>query len=251
MASIRLHDVMVDFPIYRGSSRSLRRLLFTLGSAGGAAHDDGHQMCIRALEGISLEFQDGDRVGLVGINGAGKTTLLRVLAGVYEPTSGAVSSQGRIATLFELGLGINQEFTGRENIFLRGYYMGLTPAEVEANLAEIEEFTELGDYLSLPVRTYSAGMRLRLAFATATCVHPEILLMDEWLLAGDGPFLNKARLRLENYVTRSNIMVLASHKLELLRQWCNRLILLHRGRVEAIGTPDEVLALYRQLMARS
>jgi ABC-2 type transport system ATP-binding protein len=246
MASIALRDVSVDFPIYQGSSRSLKKSLLRAGTGGGIARDAANRVCVQALKNITLDIRHGDRIGLIGANGAGKTTLLRVLAGVYEPTTGDISSDGHISPLFDVGLGLNPDATGYDNIYLRGLYMGLPPKVIRAHIAEIAAFSELGDYLSMPVRTYSAGMTLRLAFGAATCVDPEILLMDEWLLAGDAQFLDKARQRLEAFVSRSSILVLASHSEPILREWCNKAIFLNRGNVEAFGDIDMVFDAYHR-----
>lgn len=244
MASISLRDVSIEFPIYQGSNRSLKKALLGAGTGGSLGRDGGNRVCVRALDRMTLDLQHGDRVGLVGPNGAGKTTLLRVLAGIFEPTRGQVTIEGKISPLFDVSLGFNPDAMGHENIFLRGLYMGMTPADIRSRAAEIARFSELGDYLSIPVRTYSAGMMLRLAFGVATCVDPEILLMDEWVLAGDAHFLEKARRRLEAFIERSSIMVLASHSDSILRQWCNKGVLLRRGQIEAVGPINEILALY-------
>lgn len=244
MASISLRDVCVEFPIYQGGGRSLKRSLLRAGTGGNIGRNKDNRVLVKALNNVTLDIQHGDRVGLIGGNGAGKTTLLRVMAGVYEPVSGVARINGRISPLFDVGLGLNPDATGMENIILRGLYMGMRPKEIADHAQEITEFTELGDYLSMPVRTYSAGMTLRLAFAVATCAHPEILLMDEWILAGDSRFLDKARRRLENFISKSSVMVLASHTEDLLRQWCTKLVLLDRGHVVTVGSPDEVIGHY-------
>jgi ABC-2 type transport system ATP-binding protein len=244
MASISLRDVSVQFPIYQGGSRSLKRALLRAGAGGRIARDDGNRIQVQALRNISLDIGHGDRIGLIGGNGAGKTTLLRILAGVYEPVSGDVQINGRVSPMFDVGLGLNPDATGYENIILRGLYMGMKPAEIAQHTEEVIAFTELGDYLSMPVRTYSAGMTLRLAFAVATCAQPEILLMDEWIVAGDSHFIHKAHSRLERFVNNSSVLVLASHTEPLLRQWCNKLILLEKGIVVKVGSPDEVLEAY-------
>src|SRR6202011_1090291 len=153
----------------------------------------------------------GDRVAQIGTNGAGKTTLLRTMAGIYEPVSGVASSSGRISPMFDISLGIDGEINGYDNIRLRGLVLGLTGSEIEERLPDIVEFTELGDYLDIPVRTYSSGMMTRLTFAVATCFAPEILLMDEWIVAGDAHFISRAELRIQRFVERASVMVLASH----------------------------------------
>jgi ABC-type polysaccharide/polyol phosphate transport system ATPase subunit len=196
------------------------------------------------LADVSLEVRAGEIIGIVGRSGAGKTTLLRVLAGIYYPSRGQVYSSGRISALLDVAVGLNPDATGRENIILRGMYMDIHPREMRERVDEIAEFTELGAYLDMPTRTYSAGMMVRLGFAVSTCIHPEILLMDEWLSAGDARFLDKAQRRMEQFVDRSSILVLASHSQELLRKWCNRGLLLQQGRVVSFGPIDEVIAAY-------
>ena len=190
--------------------------------AGVIGRDAGNRLRVRALEGVSLAFEHGDRVGLVGRNGAGKTTLLRVLAGAFEPTHGhGCGGAGRTASLLNISLGIDSEATGYENIMTRGLFLGLMPEQVRERMEEVAAFTELGDYLAMPVHTYSSGMRVRLAFAVCTCFDPEILLMDEWLSVGDRAFVQKARRRLEEFVDRAGILVLASQSSALLKRVCS------------------------------
>ena len=202
---------------------------------------------VQALRGLKLSLEHGDRLGLVGHNGAGKTTLLRTMAGVYKPMHGVVSAKGRVIPLFDVGLGIDPEATGYENIYLRGALLGMRRREIDAVKDEIAEFTELGDYLDVPVRTYSSGMTLRLAFAVSTCVSPDILLMDEFLAVGDAHFLHKAEERLNRMISRAGIMVFASHSTELIRRLCNKVAWIDAGRVRALGAPAEVLGKYQQV----
>jgi ABC-type polysaccharide/polyol phosphate transport system ATPase subunit len=244
-----LRNVSVEFPIYQGSSRSLKKVLLASSTRGNLGRDGADRINVRALSDVSLEIADGDRVGLIGLNGAGKTTLLKVLAGVYEPTRGKFLSTGRVSSLLDTHVGLNGDATGRENIILRGMYMGIHPRDMRARAAAVAEFTELAEYLDMPVRTYSAGMMVRLAFAISTCIPPDILIMDEWLSAGDAQFLEKAERRIEEFVRASSILVIASHSLELVARWCNRGILLHQGRVLASGRIEEVLAEFRRLIA--
>jgi ABC-2 type transport system ATP-binding protein/lipopolysaccharide transport system ATP-binding protein len=239
MSSLRLENVTIDFPIYSGSNRSMKQLVLNVGTGGRIAKEAGKPMIVRALENVSVEVKEGDRLGLIGHNGSGKTTLLRAMAGVYEPVLGSYWCDGRITPLFDAQLGMDIEATGYENIIVRGLYMGLRHEEIETRLPEIAEFTELGNYLAMPVRTYSSGMMLRLAFAVSTCVTPEILLMDEWIGVGDPGFLAKAQQRMETFVSKSNIMVLATHNRELLNRVCNRVVQLQSGRVKASGTPHD------------
>ena len=183
-------------------------------------------------------------MGLLGPNGAGKSTLLKVLAGIYRPSRGQRDAAGKVSALLDISVGLNPDATGYENIILRGMYMDIHPRAMRAYVGEIAEFTELGHYLDMPVRTYSSGMMIRLAFATATCTSPEILLLDEWLSAGDAHFLDKAERRMEQFVRKSSILVLASHSLDLLRKWCTRGIFLEYGNIKAIGPIEEVVESY-------
>ena len=241
---LRMEGVTVDFPIYSVGTRSLKKRLLRKGG-GNIGRDAEDRLCVRALDQVSLAFARDDRVALIGRNGAGKTTLLRVLAGAYEPTKGQVWRQGQTASLLNVSLGIDLEATGYENIFMRGLLLGLTPEQVRERTGEIEAFTELGGYLAMPVHTYSAGMRLRLAFAVCTCGAPDILLMDEWFSVGDAAFIEKVRRRLENLVERSGILVLASHNLTLLKRICTKAVLLEEGRVKSTGSVEEVLEAYQ------
>jgi ABC-type polysaccharide/polyol phosphate transport system ATPase subunit len=243
-ASLRLRDVSVEFPIYSGGSRSLKKVLFNTTTVGNLAHDARDRVSVLALSGITLDIEHGDRLAIIGANGAGKSSLLKVLAGIYAPTGGRMHATGRVSALLTASVGLNPDATGKENILIRGMYMDVPPRDMRARVKEIADFTELGYYIDMPVRTYSAGMMVRLCFAVATSVSPEILLMDEWLAAGDAAFLVKARRRMEELVSATSIMVLASHSMALLREWCNRAILLDRGRLVAIGAVDEVAALY-------
>ncbi len=246
MASLRLESVTVDFPVYNTSARSLKNRLLHHGTGGQIGRGAGNRLCVRALDDVSLAFEHGDRIGLVGPNGAGKTTLLRVLAGAYEPTQGRVWRRGRIASLLSTSLGISPEATGYENIMMRGLFLGMMPEEVRERMDEIAAFTELGDYLAMPVHTYSAGMRVRLAFAVCTCFEPEILLMDEWLSAGDRAFFDKAKQRLEEFVDRARILVLASQNAALLKRICTTGVLLDAGKVKTHGPIEEILEKHGQ-----
>jgi len=248
LAHFKLTHVSLEFPIYRGSSRSLKKSLIATTMRSNLARDSADRINVRALDGVSLEIADGERVGLIGSNGAGKTTLLKVLGGIYEPTSGTVSSSGDITALITSDFGLDPDSTGRENIILRGMYMGIHPRDMRNRVEEVARFTELDHYLEMPVRTYSAGMMMRLSFAVSTCVQREILLLDEWLAAGDAGFLEKAHWRMENFVRGSSIVILASHSASLLKQWCTRGILLDHGRVTADGHIGSVLDTYQQAL---
>jgi ABC-2 type transport system ATP-binding protein/lipopolysaccharide transport system ATP-binding protein len=244
MAFIRLRDVEVEFPIYTGGSRSLKKLLLNTTTQGNTGKDARDRIMVRALAGINLEIHHGDRLALIGPNGAGKSTLLKVLAGIYEPTRGRVYARGRISALLTASVGLNLDATGRENIVTRGMYMDIYPREMRRHIDDIAAFTELGHFIDMPVRTYSTGMLIRLCFAVATAFPPDILLMDEWLAAGDASFLAKAQKRMTDFVSGSSILVLASHALPLLKEWCNRAVLLDRGSIVAAGTMEEIEAIY-------
>lgn len=246
MAYLRPRDLSVEFPIYQGGSRSLKKAVLAASSQGNLARDAFHRITVRALSHVSFDLEDGDRLALIGGNGAGKTTLLRVLAGIFEPTQGRLFASGRVSALLNPSVGLDPDSTGRENILLRGIYLGIHPREMRARIEDVASFAELGSFVDLPVRTYSAGMMIRLAFAVSTCVPTEILLMDEWLSAGDAHFLARARERMANFVRSSKVMVLASHSMSLVEEWCNRGILLEQGRIVASGPVREVIARYRE-----
>jgi ABC-type polysaccharide/polyol phosphate transport system ATPase subunit len=243
-AELTLQNVSVSFPIYQGGTRSFKKRVLFRGTGGQLASDANDRIIVEALRNVSLSLKAGDRVALIGSNGAGKTTLLRVMAGVYEPFAGNVSSRGRISPMFDISLGIDHEISGYDNIRLRGLILGLTASEIEKRIPDIAEFTELGDYLDIPVRTYSSGMMTRLTFAVATCFSPEILLMDEWIMAGDASFLAKAQHRVQSFVERANILVLASHSLQICRQWCTTAVWMDRGEITMQGDIETVLAAY-------
>lgn len=247
MAAISLEHVSLAFPIYDASSRSLRQRLVSAGTGGRVQTDAGKYVLVQALEDISLDLAHGDRLALIGHNGAGKSTLLRVMAGIYEPLSGRMCVEGRTVPLFDIGLGMDPESTGYENIRLRSIMLGLSRAETEAKTEEIADFAELGSFLDMPVKTYSAGMRARLAFAISTSVEPDILLLDEGIGAGDAAFLEKANRRLEEFIHRTGILVLASHSEALARTWCRTGLLLNKGRIVIQGPIDEALACYASM----
>lgn len=243
MASIELDSVSVNFPIYNFSARSLRKQVLHL-TTGGVLNSKENFVTVKALDNVTLKFNHGDRVGFIGHNGAGKSTLLRVLAKIYEPTQGHISYEGRISPLLNVMLGINHESTGYENIVIRGLLLGLTRKEIREKLDYIIEFTELGDYLFAPVRTYSTGMQLRLAFAVATCIKPDILLMDEIIEVGDTAFIKKAQILMSEFIKQSSILVLASHSHETIKKFCNKVVLLEKGMVKYFGSVKEGFEKY-------
>lgn len=238
MAAVSLRDVDLEFEVRPCDQRSLKQYVLNLGFADFRRPT----RLIRALQGVSLDFSEGERVGVMGSNGAGKTTLLRTIAGVYAPTRGRCQVSGRISSLFELQMGFEIEASGWQNIYCRGLLMGASPAAIKARTPEIAEFAELGKFLDIPVKYYSAGMQMRLAFAIATAFEPEILLVDEFLSVGDQDFQRKAYRRMRELVAQAKLMVMVSHEPKALRDHCTRVIRLEQGRVVADGTPSEVVA---------
>ncbi len=243
MASIEVAGLSVLFPLYHASSRSLKRTVLAAAS-GRLGQDQRNRVVVQALRDISFTLRGGDRLGLIGANGAGKTTLLRALAGIYEPVLGLVRVQGSLNALLDPQLGMNIDLTGRENIMLRGLYNGLSRPALVRLEEDVREFAGLGDFIDLPVRIYSSGMVVRLGFALATAIRPQILLMDEWFMAGDADFLERARARLEDMVRGAEILVLSTHLIPVVQEWCTRVLWLDHGQIRADGEPEEVLTQY-------
>ncbi len=244
MSTISLSQVSLDFPIYGANTLSLKKSLISLITGRSVQQQENSVHFIRALENVCLELSSGDTLALIGHNGAGKSTLLRVLSKIYTPSMGKVNVQGRISSLLDLNLGINSESTGYENILLSGLLRGMSRNDINAKKKGIAEFSELEDYLALPVRTYSSGMQLRLAFSIATSFSPEILLLDEVMGVGDASFMQKSRQRLSELVAQSDIVVFSSHSTELVRNFCKKALWLEKGHVKAFGLVDDVLKSY-------
>jgi lipopolysaccharide transport system ATP-binding protein len=229
--SITAQNVSVEFPIYENSHRSLKNRMIDITTGGRIAKDISRYPVVTALDGINFNIGHGERVALLGHNGSGKTTLLRVLSGVYAPTQGRLAIHGRTASLLDVSMGLDPDATGFENIYLRGIMDGLRPSVIRGKVDEIADFTDLGEYLNLPVRTYSSGMMLRLAFAISTSVEADILIMDEWLSVGDAEFSVKAKQRLDELVGQASILVIATHDPALVSRICTRSIKLEHGRM--------------------
>jgi ABC-type polysaccharide/polyol phosphate transport system ATPase subunit len=246
MTALVLDDVSVDFPIY-GIQRSLRRVLFDR-ATGAFVHRERDRVTVKALRNISFTLREGDRLALVGHNGSGKSTLLKTIAGVYQPVQGRILISGTVTPLFDVLPGFDPEDTAYENIRTAGMLFGLSQAEIERILPDIEEFSELGEYMGLPVRTYSAGMTMRLGFAFATAMEPGILLLDEGIGAGDARFLARAAKRMEDFIGRSRIVVFASHSNALVEKMCNKAALMQGGRMLAIGGVKDILEKYDVLI---
>lgn len=243
MPEILVENASIDFPIASARARSLKSVAVTQVSrvGGRIVKSETDVSVVRALDNISFHLRTGDRLGLFGANGAGKTTLIRMLAGIYTPTHGRVTIDGRPLPLFEIGSGFDDESTGYENIFIRGLVMGLTEEQIAAKLPDIAAFSELGVYLDFPIRTYSTGMLLRLMFSIATAVEGDIIFMDEWLTVGDQAFQAKAQERLTAMTKEIGILVLASQDPRTLRQFCDRVLTLEGGKAQCLGPADEVL----------
>ncbi|HZO23661.1 MAG TPA: ABC transporter ATP-binding protein [Steroidobacteraceae bacterium] len=248
MAKISLTHVSVEIPVFDVSSASLRKVL--LGSVGGQFNRTGSQVLVRALRDVSFEAHDGDRIGIIGRNGSGKTTLLRVLSDVYPPTAGSIEITGRVSPMFDATLGMSPDATGMENIRICGMLWGLSDEQIARGIDDVVAFTELGEYVNVPVRTYSTGMFLRLAFAIATLREPEILLLDEVIGVGDSAFFEKAYARLIGMVRQSRILVVASHGEKIIRDFCNKAMWLDGGTLKEFGDVDYVFAAYHKEIAR-
>jgi lipopolysaccharide transport system ATP-binding protein len=244
MANIHFNKVSVEFPVFNATGRSLTSSILKVATGGKLDADPNGRVQVKALTDISVNIREGDRVALLGHNGAGKSTMLRALGRVYRPTQGIAEIEGEVGSLIDISLGINPEATGRENVFIRGQLLGLTKQKILEKYAEIVEFSELGDFMEMPVRTYSSGMHLRLAFAVSTVVRPQILLMDEWLSVGDADFQHKAEARLRELVSETKILVLATHSRELVESVCNRAIWLEHGQVKMDGPVEVVSKAY-------
>ena len=244
-ASVNLRDLTVTYAFRDPAIDSLRSKIASLIRGNNRPVQD-ESLDVRALRGVTLSIGEGERVGLIGANGSGKSTLLKVLAGVLYPTSGAVEIHGRVNAIFDPGLGMDPEASGLENIRIRCMLMRVPAKQLDAKCSEIAEFSELGTALRRPIKTYSAGMSVRLAFSIATAVEPEILVMDEWLSAGDARFVSKALTRMESLVRASRMLVLASHSEDILTNWCTRLLWFNDGRLLEDGPPTTVLARYKQ-----
>ncbi len=243
LVSITTKDACVDFPIFDAKSRSLKKTV--MGLVGGSIATDQKVPVIEALRDITLHLRHGARVGLVGHNGAGKSTLLRLLSGIYEPTRGTAEVHGRVAPIFDLGVGMDAEVSGLENIIVRGLFLGMTRKQMEERVDDIAEFTELGDFLRMPLRTYSTGMRIRLALGVVTSIDPEILLLDEGIGAVDAAFLEKSKKRLRDLVDRAGLLVFASHSDEFLRELCDTAIWMEHGRIRQQDELEAVLRSYK------
>ena len=240
---VKLQDVDIEFPVHNSNSRSLQLDIARLFGAKVSEHN--RAVLVRSLQNVSFELKEGERVAFIGHNGAGKTTLLRTIAGAYEPARGTVETHGTITAMTDFTMGMDPEASGRNNIIFRGVFMGMTFAEIKSRVDEVIEFTELHDFIDLPIRTYSTGMFLRLAFAVSTLVAPDVLVLDEIIAAGDLGFQAKLRARLDEYIEQARIIVLAAHDLGAVKGLCPRTIWLRGGSIVADGPTKEIVEAYQ------
>lgn len=247
MSMIKLNDVHLKFPMMNYVSHSFQRALYNkVGGLLGRDAGDGAYTFVSALRGVSFHLSDGERLGVIGHNGAGKTSLLRLITGVYPPTRGTVEVNGKVNALTNITMGMDRNASGRKNIIFRLIFMGYSFTQAREAVDEIIDFSELGEFIDLPTRTYSTGMFLRLAFAISTHFAPEILVLDEVLAAGDLSFQKKALARIRDLVDKSRVIVLAAHNLKTIREYCTRAIILSQGVVVAEGSPEEMVQQYAQ-----
>ncbi len=248
MASIELEDVSLIYPVYGVNARSLKKSLINFAVGGRLSQEKG-SVEVEALKNIDLKLQSGDRLGIIGHNGAGKTSLLKVLAQIYEPTLGSITIKGQTSCLFDIMMGLDQELTGYENIVLRGLILGLSKKEIKNIVPDIEEFAELGEFLKMPIKTYSSGMMIRLAFGIVTSISCDILLVDEVVNVGDAGFMEKAKMRMTDLIHRSDILVLSTHDHRTIREFCNKVLWLEKGQMKSFGKIDEVFEYHKAYVA--
>ncbi len=244
MACVKIENVSLTYPVYGTNGRSFKSTLLNV-ATGGRLHKNSGKMSVEALKDVSFELKKGDRLALLGHNGAGKSTLLKVLANIYEPTKGVVNVRGSTNCLFDIMMGMDHELNGYENIMIRGMILGLSKVEIRKIVPKVEEFSELGDFLKMPIKSYSAGMKIRLAFGIITNVYSEILLIDEIVNVGDANFIQKAKDQMKNLVHQSEYMVLSTHDTSIVKEFCNKAILLKEGQVKYFGRVEEALKLYQ------
>ncbi len=240
-AYIKLHDINLDYPSSPYNATTIKEFFFNIVKK---KHNKGIIRDVHALKNLNLTINDGERVGIIGSNGAGKSTLLKLIAGIYPPITGSIDVNGDIQSLFDLSLGFDGYGTGRENIYYRSYMLGHSPKTVQEKLDSIIEFADLGEFIDYPIRTYSAGMQMRLAFAVSTTLKGDILLLDEAIGAGDASFMVKVKKRIFEMVENSKIMVLVSHDMQTVKQLCSRVIWLKHGEVVMDGHPEDVVNKY-------
>jgi ABC-type polysaccharide/polyol phosphate transport system ATPase subunit len=245
MSHIILDNVSLSYPVFGANGRSFKSGIFNVATGGRLAKSHS-SITVEALHNLNLNLQSGDRLGLVGHNGAGKTTLLKVLAQIFEPTTGTISVQGHSNCLFDIMMGMDNESSGYENIMLRGLILGMSRREVKKTIPSIEAFADLGEFIKMPIKTYSAGMKVRLAFGIITSLPAEILLIDEVVNVGDANFMEKAKKRMHSLIHQSDILVLSTHDVNIMKEFCNKVLWLEHGAIKAIGDTQTVLSQYKE-----
>lgn len=243
MPCLEIEDVSLTYPIYGANARSFKATLINLATGGRLDKNNG-SMVVEALHDVSFKLERGDKLAILGHNGAGKSTLLKVLARIYEPTKGRLNVKGRTNCLFDIMMGMDHELNGYENIFLRGMILGLSKADIRKIIPRVEEFAEIGDFMKMPIKSYSAGMKVRLAFGIITHIYSEILLIDEIVNVGDSKFIEKAKAQMKDLIYQSEFMVLSTHDIGIVKEFCNKALWLSGGRVQQFGTVEEILKVY-------
>tara|TARA_B100000886_G_scaffold262436_1_gene187147 strand:- start:4046 stop:4804 length:759 start_codon:yes stop_codon:yes gene_type:complete len=246
-SKIKIQSVHLDFPIYDYQSRSLRNKIknYGINMRKEALNNKQNKKIVEALKNVSFNFSHGDRVGLLGPNGSGKTTLLKLIAGIYSPTSGIIKKTGDISCMLDIGFGFEQDATGYENIILSNITRGLTRKEIDKIIPEIADFSGLGEFLDMPIRTYSSGMQARLAFSSAVASSPDILLIDEFFSTGDIEFSQKSKKKVLEMMDNSSILVFASHDLDLISRICNKAVCMQNGEVCFTGNTIDTINFYK------
>lgn len=244
MSLIQLENVNLIFKVHRG--RRIKDLIIPGSNRFDRYGADGE---VHAIKDMNLTIKDGERLAIIGHNGAGKSTFLRMVSGIYPPTNGKLTVDGRVSGMFEFATGFEMEQNGWDNIYLRGLMLGETPEEIKNKMREIAEFSELGDFLNMPVKYYSSGMLIRLAFSVSTAIDPDILLLDEALAAGDAAFIQKAQQRMRDLMQKSKILVLVTHGMQTAIDLCNRCIWLDKGTIVMDGDPRIVTEAYMKKMS--
>lgn len=240
--SIKFENVSLTYDLYLDKTNNLKE--YIINKLTNRKPVEKSLEKVHALKDITIEFKQGERVGIIGRNGAGKSTMLKVISGIYKPTAGKLIVNGSIQPLIEIGAGFDPEFTGRENIYLNGYMLGFTKEQIQKKEAEIVEFAELGHFIDVPVKYYSSGMSVRLAFTIATSIEPEILAFDEMLAAGDIEFLQKAKMRMDQLINKAKMLIIVSHDLNLIRSLCTKVLVVHQGQICFNGAPNEAIEFY-------
>jgi ABC-type polysaccharide/polyol phosphate transport system ATPase subunit len=243
-SSIKIQNASVSFKVYKNKNLSLKDF-FARNSAISKLEKDDH---FDALNDISLKINPGERVGIIGKNGAGKSTLLKLICGIYPPSSGHIAISGTVASLIELGAGFHQEFTGRENLYLNGAILGMAEKQIQLIEEEVIQFSELQSFIDTPIKYYSSGMYMRLAFSLATALHPDILILDEIFAAGDISFVEKARTRMNKMVEDANIFLMVSHDMDLTNELSNRVIWIDGGKIMGDGSPSEIINCFKRFI---